>query len=121
MNNTAWKYSLQFINNYVGEDEIFFTIDQLNYVRKYKRCHPTTAWNHRLILEKLGFLRQTHEKGVWLKLKDFPYDVGKAEAEKIAWSNYTWMHWFIPPGWPLLNNQKSEVSHGRSKGDRSGS
>jgi hypothetical protein len=119
MNNTPWKYSLQFINNHVGEGEIFFTIDQLNYVRKYKKVHPSTLFDHRLILEKLGFLEQTHEKGVWLKVKDFPYDVGRSEAEKVAWGKYGWEQWFVPPGWPLLNNQQSEAFYGRNKGDTS--
>ena len=121
MNNTPWKYSLQFINNYVGEDEIFFTIDMLNYVRKHKKVHPSTLFDHRVILERLGCLEQTHERGVWIKLRNFPYDIGRSKAQEVAWSEYTWQQWFIPPGWPLLKTNKSEVSHGRIKGGPSSS
>lgn len=120
MNNTAWKYSIQFINN-IPDGHAFFTKDMLKYVRKRKSAKPSTLFDHRVILLKLGFLENTNKVGVWVKLKSFPYDVGRFKAQQVAWSKYTWQRWFIPPGWSILNNQKSEVSDGRNKGVSSNS
>jgi hypothetical protein len=93
----------------------FFTGDMLTYVRKRKSVSSSTLFDHRIILEKLGFLKQTHERGIWIKIKSFPYDVGRFKAQQIAWSRFTWQQWFVPPGWPLLKQSKSEVSNGRIK------
>ncbi len=113
MNNTAWKYTLQFING-LNNGEIFFTIDQLNYVKKYKSVKPSTLFDHRVILARLDFLEQTRERGVWWKRKSFPYDVGRAQAQLAAFSKGNWEKWFVMPGWPLAKNFKSEVAHGRT-------
>jgi hypothetical protein len=120
MNNTPWKYSIEYINT-LKDGKPFFTGDMLTYVRKRKSVSSSTLFDHRIILEKLGFLKQTHERGVWIKIKSFPYDVGRFKAQQIAWSRFTWQQWFVPPGWPLLKQSKSEVSNGRIKGGTSNS
>lgn len=102
MNNTAWKYSINFINT-LTDDKKFKAYDMLKYVRRtHKDVHPSTLFWHRVILSRLGFLEQTHQKGIWIKLQSFPYDVGKARAEVVAFSDYQWQRWFIPPGWKKL-------------------
>jgi hypothetical protein len=118
MNNTAWKYSIEYINS-IKDDTPFDTRLMLKYVRKTKpNTQPNTMFWHRVILARLGFLVQLH-KGCWRKIKDFPYDVGKAKAQDVAWSKLPWKQWFIPPGWPKLKTQKSEVANGRHGGNSS--
>lgn len=115
MNNTAWKYSIQFINSLPDNIE-FETKDMLVYVRKTKpHTSPTTIFGHRVILERLGFIHPI-KIGLWWKLHSFPNTIGKMQAERVAFPKYNWHSWFIPAGWIAdAKTQKSEVTHGRRR------
>lgn len=112
MNNTPWKYSLRFINKCVDDNETFRTKQMLDFVRCRKRhVSASTLYWHRVILARLGFLKKL-KHGVWLKIKGFPYDVGKAEAERVAWQT-DWKSWFIQyeDEWPLLEEKEFKYAN----------
>lgn len=105
MINTPWKYTIEFINS-LEDNTIFNTTEQLHYVRNKKNVKPNTLYWHRIILKRLGFLEQTNKIGKWLKIKDFPYDIGKAKAERIAFSKKNYR--VNPEECPKLKYYKKE-------------
>lgn len=115
MRNTAWKYSVKFINT-LPDNTIFNTRLMLEYVRKAKpNTNPSTLFWHRVILTRLGFLSQI-KIARWKKLQNFPEHIGKSKAQTFAFSDYKWQSWFIPAGWMAeALTQKSEVTHGRRR------
>ena len=116
MNNTAWKYSVQYINT-LPDDTLFATKDMLKYVRKTKpNVSSNTLFWHRVIMCRLGFLEQI-KPARWFKIHDFPNHIGKSKADKVAFSEYKWQRWFIPPGWIAeAKTQKREVANGGRRG-----
>jgi hypothetical protein len=112
MNKSGWYRTIEFINT-LEDGEEFNTRLMYKYVRNFRPSYSATRlfWN-RVILEKLGFLKQI-KSGIWRKDNNFPEHIGRNKAEKVAWSKLPWQAWFIPPGWIVEGKtQKSRGVHG---------
>lgn len=106
MRISRWKYTIDFINS-IENGEVFDTKEMLNYVReRINKTSPITLYGYRTTLSRLGYLKDIKFK-LWLKVKDFPYDVGAREARIVAWAT-GWESWFIQPGWEISSTYASK-------------
>lgn len=100
-NKSVWVLMREFINKRVMIGENFTRRNMITYIYPdpnvchYMRSNNNTPDSYRLLLNKVGIVKNTDKLGVYIKLRDIPDKLTTTKLQEIA-TDKSWKSWFIP-------------------------